>query len=205
MLWILVAIASELDFAPPSPVNQADWLTGVEYPDVAIFAEASGLTQADIFVDKSGRPKACYVVVSSGAPAIDGQTCAAAMHRGKFNVAKDAAGEPIAGIYRFAVAWTLHGKKPDTYPADVTLYVAKLPGNQKSISMTLRYIVDVKGYIEKCAPLVSSGFPAFDVAACQAMSARYVFAPARDKVGNAWRVVRTQTVAFDIAPPTDRR
>jgi len=205
VIWLLLAATSLVGFAPPTPVNQADWLTGVEYPAEAIFAEASGLTQADIFVDKSGRPKACYVVVSSGAPAIDGQTCAAAMHRGKFNVAKDAAGEPIAGIYRFAVAWMLHGKQPDQYPADVTLYVPKLPGSQKSITMTLRYIVDAKGHIEACAPLVSSGFPQFDAAACKAMPSRYVFAPARDNAGVAWRVVRTQTVAFDIAPPTDGR
>jgi TonB family protein len=205
VIWLLLAAASELDFVPPTPLNQADWLTGVEYPDVAVFAEASGLTQADIFVDKIGRPKACYVVVSSGAPDLDGQTCAAAMHRGKFNAAKDEAGAPIAGIYRFGVTWILHSKRPGDYPADVTLYVPSLPGNQKSISMTLRYIVDVKGHIEKCATLVSSGFPGFDVAACRAMPARYVFAPARDKAGNAWRVVRTQTVAFDIASSTDRR
>lgn len=200
MISLLLASGALTEFTPATPINQSDWLIGVTYPDLAVFAEASGLTQADIFVDKTGRPKACYVVVSSGSPDLDGQTCAAAMHRGKFHPAHDENAAPIAGIYRYGVSWTLHNKKPDNYPADVTLSVPKLPGGQRSLSMTLRYIVDAGGRIERCAPFVSSGFPQVDAAACRAMPARYVFAPARDNVGTPWRAVRTQTVTMEVTP-----
>jgi len=102
------------------------------------------------------------------------------------------------GIYRFRAVWQLHDESRGP-PPDVTLEVPTLPAGKRTLWLMLGYIVDENGQIDGCAVLRSSGYPAYDAAACGAMPQRYRFAPARDKSGKAWRVIRTQTVGFHAA------
>ena len=209
-LLLLVGASSSPTFAAAVALNQAEWLTADNYPTRAAYQGKSGSTQADIFIDTAGRPRACYVVRSSGSKDLDGQSCAAAIHRGRFTPAHDAAGEPMNGIYSFVTRWrvedgidnmltSLPGRSRATEPADVTLTVGKLPVGRSPVTLALNYIVDQTGVITGCAIERSSGFPALDRAACAAMPTRYRFAPARDQSGKAWPVVRTQLVAFEAA------
>lgn len=202
MFWMLMLLAVADDalqsFSPVTALNQDTWLKDHNYPDGAFGWEDSGVTQADIFVDAEGRPQACYIVASSGGDGFERQTCAAAISRGKFKPATDEAGKPMNGMFRFRVIWRITGRRTPQLPADVTLAVAKLPGGQQTARVELKYMVDETGRITKCAVAESSGYPQLDNAACRAMPGRYTFAPARDKEGKAWPVVRTQSVGFEV-------
>lgn len=194
--------ASAQTFIPVSATNQESWLGEEHFPTRALGLEMSGVTQADIFVDANGKPHNCVIDASSGSNDLDGQSCAAAIHRGRFTPARDENGQPISGVFRYRTHWQLAGKGRHRPPADVTLAVSKLPDQQRSLTVRLRYIVDEAGKITHCAVDAGSGFPKVDAAACAAMPKRYVFAPARDNTGRAWRVVRTQSVAFEVTPPS---
>lgn len=199
---LLLDGASAQTFIPVTATNQGSWLGDEHYLTRALGLEMSGVTQADIFVDANGRPQNCVVDASSGSKDLDGQSCAAAIHKGRFTPARDENGRPISGVYRYRTHWQLAGKGRRKPPADVTLAVSNLPGRQRSLTVRLRYIVDETGKITHCAVDTGSGFPKVDAAACAAMPKRFVFAPARDNAGRAWRVVRTQSVAFEVTPPS---
>ncbi len=199
LIAFILGQAAPASFAPPSPTNQKEWLVTEDYPLRPAILDRTGFTEADIFIGTDGKPQACYIAVSSGWEDFDGQTCAAAMKRGKFKPAIDEAGKPMNGIYRFTVSWIL--EKSDSkrkFPADVSLTVSQLPDGNHDARVTLHYLVDETGRITRCQVAKSSGSPKFDALACRAMPTRYTFAPARDAAGKAWPVARSQTVGFEL-------
>jgi outer membrane biosynthesis protein TonB len=185
------------------PTNRKDWLNEGSYVGRALGMERSGDSVTDIFVDPSGTPQACYVVASSGSKDLDGQSCAASMHKGKFSPARDDTGKATFGVYRYRVIWRIHDDfsagSSLANPADITLAVARLPQGKTYLLTHLRYIVDETGRIQRCAVDQTSGFAKVDQAACETMPQRFTFAPARDAQGVAHPVVRTQSVAFEVA------
>ena len=205
-VWLLLAVGVDPAFTAVVATNQKDWLSDDNFSDRALGMGHKGIVEADIFVDASGAPKACYVVMSSGSRDLDGQTCAGPMHKGRFIPARDVAGQPTDGIYRYRTVWTTEEAFTPTrsvkVPADVTLAVARLPQQKTYLEVQLRYVVDETGRIVRCAVERTSGFAGLDGAACAAMPQRYTFAPARDADGTARSVVRTQSVAFEVSSPT---
>lgn len=206
MIWLLFAIGDVAElFTPVVARNMGDWLSSEDYPLRAGGTGQRGVTEADVFVDAAGTPQTCTVAVSSGSSDLDVQACAAAVRRGRFTPATDEAGRPTHGVFRFRTRWQFPGDDRSITPSNVTLQVEKLPQGRRSLKLELGYVVDEQGRIERCAVLTSSGFPAYDAAACAAMPERYRFAPARDRAGKAWPVVRTQTVGFQTAQLGPRR
>lgn len=206
MIWLALAIMGDQveAFTPVVARNIDEWIASEDYPLRARGTEKAGVTEADVFVDSAGKPQTCTVAVSSGSEDLDVQSCAAAIRRGQFTPAADEAGRPVHGVYRFRTRWLLSDDS-SKLPADITLQVARLPQGQSSLKLELAYVVDEQGRIERCAVQESSGFPVYDAAACAAMPQRYRFAPARDKAGKVWRVIRTQTVAFQTPDAAPRR
>lgn len=106
--------------APPAPpaVSQAaratpkgnpgNWFTHDDYPAAALRANASGRVTVVLSIDTSGRVANCKVTSSSGNSDLDDTTCRLATRRGRFNVAKDAAGNPIPSQATIpGVKWTV--------------------------------------------------------------------------------------------------
>jgi TonB family protein len=202
-MWFAVltlAVDPALLFAPAKAINEEAWLTADDYPYRAQKLEHNGVTQEDIFINAMGKPETCTIIVSSGSKDLDSTSCAAAIRRGRFTPARDETGKPMNGVYRFRTIW-FQDEVVGKLPADVTLSIAKLPHGTASATVNLRYIVDEQGRIIRCAVDQTSGVAELDLAACSAMRQRYRFAPARDGAGRAWPVVRTQSVAFDVATP----
>lgn len=196
---LLLAVAAQAQtFTPVAARNASEWLSSDDYLLRAVGMEKSGVTEADVLIDPKGNAQTCAVAVSSGSSDLDVRTCAAAVQRGRFTPASDAAGRPMYGVYRFRAVWVL-GNESRGSPPDVTLEVPTLPARKHTLWLMLAYTVDENGQIDGCTVLRSSGYPAYDAAACAAMPQRYRFAPARDKSGKAWRVVRTQTIGFHAA------
>lgn len=203
MYWVLMLFLMGQDptssFNPVVPIEPASWLRSEDYPINALRYEMSGVSKTEIFVGVDGRPQACYVVESSGSPDLDAMTCAAAIRRGKYKPATDGTGKPMHGMARYNAVWRIIGERLGEVPADVTLSASTLPDGRQSARVALKYIVDEAGRIINCAVTESSGSAKLDDLACRAMPQRYTFAPARDKAGKAWQVVRTQSVAFELS------
>ncbi|MGY4398892.1 protein TonB [Sphingomonas sp. UYAg733] len=101
--------------APPrvaSPVsprgNQANWFPQDSYPAAARRAEAEGRVSVKVTVNASGRVANCSVVSSSGNSDLDEATCRLATRNGRFNAAKDVAGNAIEAQFTVRnVVWKI--------------------------------------------------------------------------------------------------
>ena len=204
MIWLALLMAGEQAITPVGARDPDRWLSTEDYPLRAGGTGKSGLSGVDVFVDPAGKPQTCTVAVSSGSEDLDVQACAAAIRRGSYTPAAEA-GRPMHGVYRLQVRWLLPDDDRAITPPDVTLDVAKLPAGQRLLRMGLGYLVDEQGRITRCTVLQPSRFPAYDAAACAAMPKRYRFAPARDKAGKAWPVVRTQIVGMQATSSAPQR
>jgi TonB family protein len=206
MIWLaLLGVGGQATMTPVGARNVDTWLSSEDYPLRANAIGESGLSSVDVLVDPVGKPLACTVVVPSGSEDLDVQACAAAIRRGSFTPAADETRRPMHGVYNLRVRWQQPTDDRVITPPDVTLDVSKLPEGRRLLVVTLGYLVNEQGRITRCAVLASSKVPAYDAAACAAMPERYRFAPARDKAGKAWPVVRTQIVGFQVAQPSSSR
>lgn len=78
-----------------------------DYPAAALWMRQQGRVIVRIDVDAAGRPTACVPVATSRIPEMDAAACGAAMTRGRFEPALDAAGRPTAGQTVTAVAFIM--------------------------------------------------------------------------------------------------
>ena len=202
MIWLAMLVLGEQ--APLTPVtvrNESELLTSDDYVTRAAGLGKSGFTVVEVLVDATGKPQTCGVAATSGSKDLDLKACAAAVLRGKYTPAADENGVPMYGVHRLRVRWVIErffdgAASPPKTPADLVLEVAKLPEGRRSVAVTLAYFVDEQGAIQRCSVLKTSGFQTFDAGACTAMKKVQRYAPAKDKAGEAWPVVRTQRVEF---------
>lgn len=204
MIWLAMLALGEV--APLTLVtmqNESELLTPDDYVRRAAGMEKSGMTVVEVLIDEAGKPQTCGVSATSGSEDLDLKACAAAVLRGKYTPAADEDGLPMHGVYRLRVRWVLEQRIFDGVsigtpksPADLVLEVAKLPEGRKSVTLTMAYLVNEQGAIQRCSVVQSSGFQTFDSGACSAMTKLQHYAPAKDKAGTTWRVVRKQRVEF---------
>ncbi len=108
--------------APPAPVpppppslavkgspkgSPSSWFTNDDYPADARRAQAAGRVAVMLSVDASGRVADCRVTASSGNASLDAQTCNLAKRRGRFNPAKDSAGNAMGFSFPLSTRWQL--------------------------------------------------------------------------------------------------
>ncbi|WP_174291363.1 TonB family protein [Sphingomonas bacterium] len=92
----------------PLPVEAiGQWFGADAYPPDAVTANEQGRVGAQLTVDATGKPTGCVVSSSSGSFALDSGTCGIAMAHLTFKPATDVGGQPIAGVYPFAVRWVI--------------------------------------------------------------------------------------------------
>lgn len=92
----------------PTPIGKpARWILSDDYPRSAIMAGQGGSTQLALQVGADGKPSACNIVVSSGAPILDKAACDALMVRAQFEPAEDKDGKRVAGLWLRTVRWML--------------------------------------------------------------------------------------------------
>lgn len=103
--------------APPAPRqasaatprgNPANWFSEDYYPPAAKRAGIEGRVSVSLSVGADGRVADCRVTSSSGNADLDEVTCRLAKRSGRYNPAKDDAGNAIASTVRIpSVRWTL--------------------------------------------------------------------------------------------------
>jgi TonB family protein len=78
-----------------------------DYPVAASRGRAQGAVSGRFRVTPDGAVTDCVVVISSGNPALDRETCAIWSSRGRFKPATAKDGRPISSAQIFTVNWSL--------------------------------------------------------------------------------------------------
>lgn len=81
------------------------WLRAENYPEKALRANESGEVRVLISIERTGKPVACRVVLSSGSTSLDEGTCALTMRKGQFDPA--AADGPETRYLLYPILWVL--------------------------------------------------------------------------------------------------
>ncbi|PCD01615.1 hypothetical protein COC42_15920 [Sphingomonas spermidinifaciens] len=88
--------------------NIGAWFPQNAYPAAALRAEAEGRASVLLDVTAEGRVSDCRIVSGTGNAALDAETCRLAIRNGRFEPARDAAGNPIASQMRLPpVVWRI--------------------------------------------------------------------------------------------------
>jgi protein TonB len=102
--------------APPAPpVSQAvratpkgnfqTLMSSDDYPSASIRNNEEGTVAYRLDVGTDGRVTACSVTQSSGHPLLDETACRLLQRRARFNIGKDAAGNPTTSVYNGRFRW----------------------------------------------------------------------------------------------------
>ena len=103
--------AADLSRAAVARGRVGDWFPQDSYPPAAIRAQAEGRVGVAVTVLATGRIAGCEVVSSSGNADLDAATCRLAVRNGRFQPARNAAGDAVtARIVLPSVRWQLTGR-----------------------------------------------------------------------------------------------
>ncbi len=96
------------DPAAARPRNDPSrWLSDRDYRPGWARRELTGLAQFRLEIGADGTVSACTITGSTGHPELDAATCALVARRARFEPARGANGEAVAGSYSSAVRWVL--------------------------------------------------------------------------------------------------
>lgn len=85
----------------------ASWLEDDDYPGVAIQGNQDGVVAFALLVNEQGRVADCTVIKTSGAAALDAQSCIVLRQRATFHPALDPAGKPAKDALVGRIRWKL--------------------------------------------------------------------------------------------------
>src|SRR3954469_4186307 len=107
MFWLALALLAAPSPTPARPIDAGNWISPGDYPAQALRYDQEGIVEFQLGVDRKGKVVRCSIIRSSGAPALDEQTCSLVRLRAHFEPARDAAGRPVEGAYSSRVRWVL--------------------------------------------------------------------------------------------------
>lgn len=151
------------------------------------------ITQVQVYLDSTGKPERCAVLVSSGTSQFDVGNCQRAM-QGKFVPATND-GMPVSSIWAGWFNWQIEDPTPSppSNPADASVparrggqfqtandYPSKALRERRQGVTTFRVVIGTNGLVMACQVMASSGHADLDDAACRNIITRARFKPARD-------------------------
>ncbi|QLC26542.1 TonB family protein [Parasphingopyxis algicola] len=91
---------------PPQPIgNPAGWVRAADYPANILRNGEEGTSRYQVRVGANGIPTACFTIGSSGHFQLDARACNMVMSRARFQPARNAAGNPVPGLYTGSHRW----------------------------------------------------------------------------------------------------
>lgn len=183
---------TEVQASPATPLTPAQsWVTFADYPKAELAAGVSGLSIATLKVGADGSIKSCKITKSSGSEALDIKSCELINLRGSFSPEKNEKGEAIESIFLFDVDWRFDKKPTDPLPKGNPGYWTTSNDYPKSAlkerregTVSYNLSVNVKGKVDNCVVIASSGHADFDEVTCAAVTRRARFFPATDRMGS---------------------
>jgi len=162
--------------AGPVPIEPAGWVKAADFPRAASARGLHGAVRFVLAIDAGGTVYRCDIVRSSGVPALDQQSCALMLVRGKFRPALDRAGAAVPGEWSRRISWGQPGGADVESDYDAIINVRALPSRKKSASVAVRELLSADGTREACAVERTSGDADLDQQAC-ALVAQVASAP----------------------------
>ena len=99
---------SLFDPIPARPRNGPQgWITNNDYPGISIRHLEEGNARYQVSVATNGRVEDCRILSSTGYQRLDEATCQLLKRRARFDPAKNANGEVVAGSYTGTVTWQI--------------------------------------------------------------------------------------------------
>lgn len=87
--------------------NPGEWLRDRDYKSSWVRREYQGVAGFRLDIAASGKVTGCRVTSSTGHPELDQATCELVQSRARFEPARGANGEPVAGSFSSSVRWVL--------------------------------------------------------------------------------------------------
>src|SRR3954468_2965512 len=103
-----LVMAGMLGAAVQGPIPRVGYealISPEDYPASLIGGPLPGPVSVRLAVAANGRVAGCGIVQSSGAAALDVATCRLLVSRARFIPARDADGNPVAGVASAIIAW----------------------------------------------------------------------------------------------------
>jgi TonB family protein len=106
-MFVSLALVAALQASNPRPLNTESWVAESDYPPAALRHNEQGVVAFELQIDAAGRVALCTVTHSSGSVVLDARTCALIQERARFEPARDARGNAVAGSFRQRIGWQL--------------------------------------------------------------------------------------------------
>ncbi|MEL6542805.1 MAG: TonB family protein [Pseudomonadota bacterium] len=87
--------------------NPGSWIMERDYRANWIRQELSGVAAFTLNIDARGKVTDCTITRSTGHDVLDGATCRLLTRRARFDPARNATGDKVAGTYSSSVAWKI--------------------------------------------------------------------------------------------------
>ncbi|MGB7408362.1 MAG: energy transducer TonB [Pontixanthobacter sp.] len=89
------------------PISPGFWVTGYDYPAIALRNDWQGVVHFAVTVAKNGRVADCRITRSSGHELLDRTTCDILSERSRFEPATDAQGMLVESTYESVLRWQI--------------------------------------------------------------------------------------------------
>lgn len=98
--------AAQIIEQPARPLRDPQtWLDLEDYPSTTVRMTDEGTVRALLTIGANGRVLDCKIVRASGSMWLDRQTCILVRRRGRFDAAKDMAGNAVEDVWLFSYTW----------------------------------------------------------------------------------------------------
>ena len=139
--------------APPPPRTDkpVGLISATDYPQRAIDKEEEGPVAFKALVAPDGTVDKCTIMVSSHYRDLDDATCTLVKGRARFAPAKDASGNPMYGVYKAVITWSLGNVISGGLDPELELKINQSPAGVKlPIVMTMSYWTRADGTADNC-------------------------------------------------------
>lgn len=206
---MLLMLAAAAAISAPVPAMNYDWFSGVyDWPNKGVGKNQLVNIAVDVTVNPYGYMQSCVSHVRSGLQALGPYVCSRLGARAEFDVARDARGRRVYGIYRTSVVlWNGDAKDLPKHIETSNFTISRNDGvaAPDNGTFTIQFAVDADGHPSTCnlAPTVGYGLnrrkqqieaPLVEQA-CKDLPLKMHIEPARDRSGRAVPSVQTADVS----------
>ncbi|NBU23820.1 MAG: hypothetical protein EBS38_07970 [Actinobacteria bacterium] len=195
----------ELDENAPEthnrPAQNATLLSGSisldDYPRDALNDEEQGTSTATYVVNPDGKISSCSAFGATDR--LNWQTCNLISSRFRYEPARDEQGNPVAERLVYVMAWRLMGPiRARQIAGTITSndYPVEALNQRETGTSTAYFNITVDGRVRDC--VASGATPLLDSTACNLITARFRFRPARDSAGKPITETKIQRITWSL-------
>ena len=192
MLWIVIAAG----LTAAQPILPGSWFSDFEWEKLVAPKGGHALNFVRVIVSPDGKPEDCKIEATSEIPALDKETCAIILKRGRFKSARWADGSGAYAVYRKDFVWADLDAFHYSRPVDVEVGISRMPkGLRAPMAFSLTFAVDAAGSKSSCEPPERMDASLASIA-CRQIMENYPVTPAHNAAGVSVPSVQNALVSF---------